>query len=311
MFGSFSNEALSAYVAMVTEKGQYSFSEASVYDFTRCLRTDGSYYGTAGQCRKGTTAPPKEKAEPQGYKPKHTGSEGKKGVKHVSNITDAMRENYGVRDPFNPGDFEKDLAELKANNPPPQILADRSKALELDIGHAKVNKKFLDELEKNLPSDTSLITSGQNIYIETTTPSGDKVVTYYSPKNGYNFNINNASSSVDANVKTRKAQMEAASVARQHYDAVVQALPPGAVLHTQAYNRDGKGEARQRIYERMGFSSAKPPGNIYAVKQPDGSMAPSSEGGWNQQSKNPDSLWFTEQSDKEKDEMWRILLFGK
>ena len=30
-------------------------------DFARCQRPDGSFYGTAGMCRKGAPAPPKEK----------------------------------------------------------------------------------------------------------------------------------------------------------------------------------------------------------------------------------------------------------
>ena len=33
------------------------------YDFARCQRPDGSYYGTSGQCRKGTLAEPKEQKE--------------------------------------------------------------------------------------------------------------------------------------------------------------------------------------------------------------------------------------------------------
>lgn len=42
----------------------HSFSEEAlaVLDFARCQRADGSYYGTAGQCRKGTRVGPKEKA---------------------------------------------------------------------------------------------------------------------------------------------------------------------------------------------------------------------------------------------------------
>ncbi len=43
-FGQFNEEALEA-----------------VYDFARCQRPDGSFYGTSGQCRKGAPAGAKEK----------------------------------------------------------------------------------------------------------------------------------------------------------------------------------------------------------------------------------------------------------
>jgi len=50
----FSNEALQAYEALVVEQHSFNFSEKEVYDFTRCVRQDGSAYGTGGKCRKGT-----------------------------------------------------------------------------------------------------------------------------------------------------------------------------------------------------------------------------------------------------------------
>ena len=46
-----------------------NFSEGvmeAVHDFARCQRADGSYYGTGGQCRKGTSTGAKEKAAPKG-----------------------------------------------------------------------------------------------------------------------------------------------------------------------------------------------------------------------------------------------------
>lgn len=46
---NFSEEALDLYYQQVSA----NFSETS-YDFTRCLRSDGSAYGTGGKCRKGT-----------------------------------------------------------------------------------------------------------------------------------------------------------------------------------------------------------------------------------------------------------------
>ena len=50
----FSTEALKAYEALVVEQHSLNFSETEIYDFTRCVRKDGSAYGTGGKCRKGT-----------------------------------------------------------------------------------------------------------------------------------------------------------------------------------------------------------------------------------------------------------------
>ena len=42
-------------------KSEADFSETDTFDFARCQRPDGSYYGTGGQCRKGTPVDAKEK----------------------------------------------------------------------------------------------------------------------------------------------------------------------------------------------------------------------------------------------------------
>jgi len=64
MFGQFSEESLSSYASLVEEKVGPSFSEfeEDEYDFTRCMRPDGSFYGTRGKCRKGSEAGPADRA---------------------------------------------------------------------------------------------------------------------------------------------------------------------------------------------------------------------------------------------------------
>ena len=54
MKGSFSEEALRAYAQLAAEKAGLNFAEGDSYDFTRCVRPDGSAYGTKGQCKSGT-----------------------------------------------------------------------------------------------------------------------------------------------------------------------------------------------------------------------------------------------------------------
>ena len=46
------------------KQSEWQFGEGNEYlalDFARCQRPDGSFYGTSGQCRKGSLVQPKEK----------------------------------------------------------------------------------------------------------------------------------------------------------------------------------------------------------------------------------------------------------
>jgi len=55
MKNSFSTDSIEKYAELVQSNWRENFgeSETATYDFTRCLRTDGSSYGTSGKCRKG------------------------------------------------------------------------------------------------------------------------------------------------------------------------------------------------------------------------------------------------------------------
>jgi hypothetical protein len=56
MQGSFSSESLKLYESLIEELENPDFSEydLAAYDFTRCVRPNGTVYGTGGKCRKGT-----------------------------------------------------------------------------------------------------------------------------------------------------------------------------------------------------------------------------------------------------------------
>jgi hypothetical protein len=68
MKGSFSEEALLRFAELSAESRGLDFSEGSVYDFTRCIRPDGSTYGTGGRCRKGSETGAKEAPSPKSPK---------------------------------------------------------------------------------------------------------------------------------------------------------------------------------------------------------------------------------------------------
>ena len=68
MFGSFDPETLERYAQLAAEKAGVDFAEDDTYDFTRCVRSDGSVYGTRGKCRKGTETGAKEEGTGEGKK---------------------------------------------------------------------------------------------------------------------------------------------------------------------------------------------------------------------------------------------------
>jgi hypothetical protein len=54
MKGHVSEQALEAYSQLVAQSQGLDFSEGDTYDFTRCVRPNGTAYGTRGTCRKGS-----------------------------------------------------------------------------------------------------------------------------------------------------------------------------------------------------------------------------------------------------------------
>jgi hypothetical protein len=88
MLGGFSPEALEIFQLAASEQA-YNFSEEDTYDFTRCVRPDGSAYGTGGRCVKGSQAeksPTEGRAVDAAKKPKATSSE----------LRDQQRALFGV-----------------------------------------------------------------------------------------------------------------------------------------------------------------------------------------------------------------------
>ena len=51
--GNFSEEALAQFQELCAQKQGLDFAEGDTYDFTRCVRPDGSAYGARGPCKSG------------------------------------------------------------------------------------------------------------------------------------------------------------------------------------------------------------------------------------------------------------------
>jgi hypothetical protein len=64
-FGGFSEEALEAYQQAIAESKGTDFAEGEFYDFTQCVRPDGTGFGTKGACK-----PPNRPAATKATDPK-------------------------------------------------------------------------------------------------------------------------------------------------------------------------------------------------------------------------------------------------
>ena len=86
------------------------------------------------------------------------------------------------------------------------------------------------------------------------------------------------------------------------YDATVRAAPNGQVFSTSAYNMDGAGGAREKAYQRLGFSKPDGQDTMYAVKS-NGRMVPS-----NAEAEDNSPLLFAEDSTND---IWMEIVFPK
>ena len=107
-FGQFNKEAEEQFNELASEK----------YDFATCQRSDGSYYGTSGQCRKGTPVkgpvPKKEKAvaNMRAKDLKRRGADGENHGKQVKNSGGGSSSEYRTRPK---GAIESDMKKLTSS----------------------------------------------------------------------------------------------------------------------------------------------------------------------------------------------------
>jgi hypothetical protein len=71
MWGSFSRDSLRSFSELI----QAAVDEDGLMDFTRCMRADGSFYGTRGKCRKGSEALLPEEERKENVQPKRGSTE--------------------------------------------------------------------------------------------------------------------------------------------------------------------------------------------------------------------------------------------
>jgi hypothetical protein len=345
VLGSFSEKSLETYSQLALSMQSSEYAESGEYDFTRCVRPDGTAYGTKGR-RKGKESGAKEESPPKlrrskkaaaekppvepqkeekGYKPKEK-SEQSKGLKKLKErlfggkkkdldalieSPEQMRENA-----------ESSIARLRArmmeirskkDREPYQKAIDSAKQrLEVGIPQIETNKKFIQDLKANLPASVKASVDEETGEMVLTQKVGRHTIeTRFNQNEGFNYRVNDSYNI--GTVKNRKEQLRVTMAVRGQYDALVRSLPEGTVIMTSAYNGDGAGAARQRAYERIGFGKPEDFDKMFAMKK-GGKMVPATGQQHADSMSNPGAVWFAEsgeEGEKEDIKAWFQIVTGE
>ena len=158
MLGSFNQKSLELFQEAMSESMFSDFSEGEFYDFTTCIRPDGSAYGTGGKCRKGTEGTAKEKGvkgNPKdpvaGLREQERSRQAKQAAEQkTKNLADAKKEINSISDEIkNRGPHtKKELADL---NEKMKYAANRARQIE--SGKTMTREQFQAGLRKMSAKD--------------------------------------------------------------------------------------------------------------------------------------------------------------
>jgi hypothetical protein len=296
--------------------GTFNEEAMAVWNFARCQKADGTIYGTGGTCRIGTEIGAKAEAEKSKNRAKSKAKPTKSEVtkeevaklrKNVDDLYDAMKKAEGSGNSaeysalkkqhkkavtaYNDKNLEYNIQERKKQEgmaPSPKKEEAKSVGpkprgplIVREGSEEKLsrpgNQALVDKLVREVPEGTRIYVNPVGGLITVVkTRSGHTVETKLEGKN-FDFKVNGK---LDVgSVKDRKEQIEVANAVRRQFEALVRALPNGAVIETGAHTEDGRGESRAKAYQKMGFS--KPHGEAgasqYARKEGD-RMVPTDSG---------------------------------
>lgn len=232
----FSEESLKAASSMIH----------GTFDFTICQRADGSRYGTSGQCRKGTETT----AEKPGLLSRAKGF----AKRAVRKITGAEKR-------------EKESAERI-------VKEEKAAKKKTEVSRRRANTEdMINRVSKDVPPGTEIKNLGGTLLLSRTTRAGHKIEYVMSRSGNLEFSVNGTWDAVT--VKDRREQVEVALNVKRMHDAVIKNLKPGHKIWTMAWSEDGKGGARMKAYESMGFSKAQGEDNTMAASRTkDGKLEP-------------------------------------
>jgi hypothetical protein len=158
MLGGFSEEALQLFQLAASEQA-YEFSEGEeTYDFTRCMRPDGTFYGTGGKCKKGSDAGAKEPTA-------------KKGKKEVTATPGNAANTKKARAKLEAAG----IIEPKKEAAPKAPAAKKPRATVKELGDAQ--RKLYDEAKTLRKKEKELLAEWKRVSTETkgdNTPAGKK-----------------------------------------------------------------------------------------------------------------------------------------
>lgn len=286
--------------------GSFNEEAQAVWDFVRCQRADGTFYGTRGKCRKGNEAGDKEAVAPQpretppekakselkpvkkpeeGYTPRERGKTEKPGL--LRKVRDRLLgkrendiENIGFKDKNEINrmfdDRIQDILQNTGGGPSAERALkwnedSRKRALK---AHEE-NKKFAANLKKEMPKGfKAMMDTDDGVIVMEKKVGKHSVEVRYSPSSGFNYRVNGDYDT--GTVKDRKEQIRIATSVREAWDSVVRASPEGQKFNTSAYDGDGKANQRIKAYKRIGFGEPNQAYQMYAVKK-GGRVVPSDE----------------------------------
>lgn len=283
-------------------KRTYStFSEDAykVLDYTRCQRPDGTFYGTSGQCRKGTQVGAKEKTKSKNAAPKKP-TDFEKGASLTEGSLETLQKDSEW--------LRKQLAnarEALKKDPDDDFTKTVVERYENQLKPFEASQKLLEGIVADSPKGTQVIVTPMGyIRTEFKTPGGNVVSTTFG-RSSFNFQVND---SYDAgSVTTRQEQMAVARQVQRVFQAHTRSLPENFVIQTSAHTDDGRGASRQRAYERMGFSKAKPGNSIYGRKEGN-RIVPSNRA---EEGLSSTALSFAETNSNIETALWYLAIFGE
>lgn len=142
MNGEFSEEALEAYSKLAAESKGLEFAEGETYDFTRCVRADGTAYGTRGKCRQGS----EEAKAPEAPKAAQGGSGAKSGAEKKPKFDDRGKRERAAA--------VREI--IQKEGKPAQVAAKQADARAKDLrGEATRAGRAYNEAEKALKKNPS------------------------------------------------------------------------------------------------------------------------------------------------------------
>jgi hypothetical protein len=250
MKGYFSEETLKQFSQLAGESFGTDFSESGTYDFTRCVRPDGSAYGTNGKCRKGTEGEKKVEA------PKVSPNKPSKEVKSKSEGN--LESQYAskakkAQEAMAKGDMD---TALKLNREAMDIMSKitskkEEKSPETQKRETKI-KGVVDSLKKGGSSNLSSDSKGAYI---TDKVGKNEVKTLITPKTDGSYEIGYKVNNTYAKgeVTDRREQIRVALTAKRQFDTALKSLPDGTRVRAFAFDDDGSGDARRAAYEKLGF----------------------------------------------------------